>query len=208
MLDGHDFKMGFFSSNKNRMASTAINRRGRSRSIKGQNRRLVSDMMYDNARFNDSKNALSTVTYIEQPTKKQIEAQELGFLGYSLKYGDCMLVLDIEDIIPEMLLGASNLITNGVFDNIRCDKVGIVWSPKRKMFMMLALNADYTCFVLFESANLYELPHIIDLNMDILPVNAQILENINRLMNSVYELVHNMTSNPIMVYKIGEIFKR
>jgi hypothetical protein len=199
--------MGFFNSNKNRMASTAINRRGRSRSICGQNRRLVTDMMYDQARLKDSMNS-NTVEYIDQPTKKQQEALDLGFLGYSLKYGDCMLVLDIEDIIPEMLMGTNNLITNGVFDNIRCDKVGIVWSPKRKMFTMLALNSDYTCFVLFESANLYELPHIIDLNMDILPVNAQILENINRLMNSVYELVHNMTSNPIMVYKIGEIFKR
>jgi hypothetical protein len=200
---------GFFSSNKNRMATTAINRRGRTRSIKGQNRRLVTNMMYDNARAADSNNrAMSTVTYIDQPTKKQQEALDLGFLGYSLKYGDIMLVLDIEDIIPEMLMGASNLITNGVFDNIRCDKVGIVWSPKQKTFMMLALNANYTCFVLFESKNLYELPHVIDLNMDILPVNAQILENINRLMNSVYELVHNMTSNPIMVYKIGEIFKR
>ena len=184
-----------------------VNRRGRMRGVQSQSRRIVTDMMYDDARAHDAAAALSTVQYIEQPTKKQIEAQELGFLGYSLKYGDCMLVLDIEDIIPEMLMGASNLITNGVFDNIRCDKIGIVWSPKRKMFLMLAINADYTCFVLFESANLYDLPHVADLNMDILPVNSQILEKINRLMCSVYTLVHNITTNPILVYKITEIFK-
>jgi hypothetical protein len=199
---------GFFNSNKNRMASTAINRRGRTRSIKGQNRRLVTNMMYDNARAADSNNrALSTVTYIEQPTKKQQEALDLGFLGYSLKYGDIAIILDPSDILPYTIQENEHIIGNGVFDGIRCDKIAITYSPKKKMFYYLALNDNYQCHIIFKSNNIHELPNIGNIDMDILPVNSQIIGNFNRLINSVYEVVTDLTYNPIIYYKVRELFK-
>ena len=200
---------GFFNSNKSRSTSRmAVNRRGRMRGINSQNRRIVTDMMYDNARAADSNRALSTVQYIEQPTKKQQEALDLGFLGYSLKYGDIGIVLDPSDIFPELIQENDHIIGNGIFDGINVDKIAITYSPKKKMFYYLAINANYTCYILFESKNVYDLPYIDRIDLDILPVNAQILENWNRLINSVYELVHNLCHNPILVFKVNEIFKR
>lgn len=186
-----------------------VNRRGRFRGTASQNRRIVTDMMYDNARAADSANTSSAVTqYIEQPTKKQIEAQELGLLGYSLKYGDVMLVLDIEDILPELIMAEHNLITNGVFDNINIDKLGIIYSPKKKMYYYLALCDNYQCHIIFKSQNVHDLPNIGNLNMDILPLNTHIVENANRLMNSVYTTVSDLTYNPIIFYTTNELFRK
>ncbi len=193
---------GFFNSNKSR-SSISVSRRGNMRSPQAQNRRIIKTMMYDNK--TKTNRLMDTEIYV---TKKQQEALELGFVGYSLKDGDKAIVLDPEDIIPELTQENNNIIGNGVFDGINVDKIAITYSPKKKMFYYLALNANYTCFILFESKNIYDLPNIDKIDLDILPVNSQILENWNRLVNTVYELVHNLCQNPIMVFKINEIFKR
>lgn len=106
------------------------------------------------------------------------------FLEYALTEGDVIIVLDVEDIIREYELDRG-LITNNVFDNIRCDKVDIIWSPKKELYYYVALNDDYTCFILWKNGDVYQLPYIDRIDLDNLPINAQIIENINRLIISV-----------------------
>lgn len=193
---------GFFNSNKSR-SSISVSRRGNMRSPQAQNRRIIKTMMYDNK--TKSNRLMDTEIYV---TKKQQEALDLGFLGYSLKYGDIGIVLDPSDIFPELIQENDHIIGNGIFDGINVDKIAITYSPKKKMYYYLALNANYTCYILFESKNVHDLPYIDRIDLDILPVGAQILENWNRLINSVYELIHNLCQNPILVFKVNEIFKR
>lgn len=144
--------------------------------------------------------------------RKQIEAQQLGFTGYSLKYGDVMVTGNIEDMIPNYQYDIDpdnhNLVTNGVFEGVRCDKVGLIYAPKLKKFIYLALNDDYTCFILFQSDNIHTLPNTENIDMDNLNVRLDILENANRMLSSVYQYVHDLTNNPILLYKVNEVFKK
>ena len=198
--------MAFFGSNKSRSSnsSLAVNRRGKSRSMRSQNKMIVRQMGYNQQ---SNPYAVQTVEYVEAPTKKQLEAQQLGFTGYSIKNGDLFIALDVQDILPEYVMGESNLITNGIFENIKVDKIALIYSPKKKMFMYLAINADFSCYVLFESPNFHDLPNISKIDIDILPVNAQVIPNANRLLNSVYHYIHNLCSNPILVFRVNELFK-
>lgn len=154
-------------------------------------------MMYDN---NNNPITKQQEVYV---TKKQAEALDLGFTKYSLKYGDIMLLLDIEDILEEYKQ-EQGTITNNVFDNIQCDKVGIVYSPKLKKFIYLAVNDNFTCYIIFQDI----LPNFEDINLEHLPVNAQIMDQANRRMSSVYKYIHDLTTNPIFQMTVNEVFKK
>lgn len=199
--------MGFFNSNRNRAANIAVSRRGNMRSPQAQNRRIVKTMMYDNKTHKTKE--VSNEIYI---TKKQAEAQELGFLGYSLKYGNVMLIGNIEDILPDYKDDQyNNVIRNNVFEGIKADKLGIVYSPKKKQFMIIGLNDDYSSSILFKNEDINQLPNIENIDLDNIEyTNLQIIENANRLLNSVYNRIDilDLTSNPILVYDVKEIFKK
>lgn len=191
--------MGFFNSNKNRMESIAINRRGKMRSPRSQNRRIVKTMMYNNnARYNDNYDDDIVTNNEYMPS----------FTEYAIINHDCMIVGDIIDMLPNYLMSEHYLISNNTFENIKCEKVGLVYSPKLKKYLYLALNNDYSCFILFMENNYNDLPNIENIDIDFLKSSCQIIWNINRLMNSVYKEIWLMTHNPILKYKVSEIFKR
>jgi len=72
-------------------------------------------------------------------------------------------------------------------------------------YMIIALNDNYTCFILWKADTLEEL---IDIDIDTVSTNIQKVENSNRLLCSIYQLVHDLTSNPLFVHKIHEVFKK
>lgn len=194
---------GFFNSNKNRIAVTS---RGNKRSYQGQNRRIVQSMMYDNR--TKTQKPVTEEVYV---TKKQAEAMDLGFTGYSLKYGNMMLIGDIDAMLPDCRFEHAqynNLLTNGVFEGIGADKIGLVYSPKFKKFLYLALNDNYTIGILFKNENYNELPNVPDI--DNLDPRIEIRENANRLLYTVFyeSEILDLTSNPIMHYGINEVFTK
>ena len=129
------------------------------------------------------------------------------FLEYSLVNGNIIIVLNVEDILREYELEQGYL-TNNVFDNIRCEKVGIVYSPKLKMFLYLALNNDPIAGIMFKSKDLSELPNIDRIDLKLLPIDSHIVENANRLMISNFSEIVDLCHNPVLIYKVGELFKR
>lgn len=201
--------MGFFNSNKNRAANIAISRRGNVRSPQTQNRRIIKTMMYDNK--TKTNKLMDQEIYT---TKKQQEAIDLGFTGYSLKYQDIMIVGDIFDMLPEYKHdidpNAHNIIRNDIFEGILCDKVALIYSPKLKKFMYIALNDNYSMAILFKETNFKDLPYIERFDLDNLHPNLQIIYNVNRSLVSVYyhSVIEDMTNNPILNYNILEVFKK
>lgn len=193
--------MGFFSSNKNRIAVTA---RGNKRSYQGQNRRIMQSVVYDN-RTGKTKPVTEEI-YV---TKQQAEAQDLGLTGYSLKYGDILILGDIEHIIPnwkhDIHPDIHNLVSNGVFEGIRADKIGIIYSHKLKKFLTLALNDDYSIYILFKSD---QTPNNIDL--ELLSPFLEIKENANRLLYAIYynSEILDLCQNPILNFRITEVFRK
>jgi hypothetical protein len=145
-------------------------------------------------------------------TKKEQEKIDLGFTGYSIKYGNIAIVGNIETMLPQFQHDIDadnhNLLNNGIFEGIRCDKIALIWSPKLKKFMYIALNDNYECYILFKSDNYHSLPNIADIELDNMNPSFQLVENINTLMNTVYKFIHDLTANPIIQYKTLEVFKR
>jgi len=159
--------------------------------------------------FNNGAQGGGNTVYI---SKKEQEKIDLGFTGYSLKYGNVMIVGNLEDMLPQFQYDIDpdnhTLLNNGIFEGIRCDKIALVYSPKLKKFVYLALNDNYECYILFKSDNYYDLPNISDIELDNLHPNFQIVENVNVLLNTVYKYIHDLTSNPLLQYKVAEVFKR
>ena len=187
--------------------------RGRTRSPVSQNKRILREMTYKNvngARIPTGKYQETVVTV----TKKQLEAEQLGFTAWSLKHQDIMILGDIEYMLPQYKHDINpdthNIVRNDMFEGIKADKIGLVYSPKLKKFLYLGLNDDYTISILFESADYKELPNSEYIDLDNLHPNVQIIENANRLLSAVYNVyeVYSFTSNPITIYKINEVFKR
>ena len=135
------------------------------------------------------------------------EIMKYDFLEYSLVNGNIIIVLNVEDILREYELEQGYL-TNNIFDNIRCEKVGIVYSPKLKMFLYLALNNDPIAGIMFKSKDLSELPNIDRIDLKLLPIDSHIVENANRLMISNFSEIVDLCHNPVLIYKVGELFKR
>lgn len=197
---------GFFNSNRNRQASIAINSRGRMRSTRSQNRRIVKTMMYDNKTKQNKE--VEQEIYV---TKQQSDAMDLGFTGYSLKHQDILILGDPEDILPIEFLDDHFVVRNHVFSNIKCHKVGLFYSLKRKLFMILGfVNDEPLITVLFKSQNYHDLSHKVDL--DNLFPTIEIKENVNRLICSIYNTkdheILDLTDNPVIHYGINEIFKK
>lgn len=191
--------MGFFNSNKNRAANIAISRRGNIRSPQAQNRRIIKTMIQDNNTNNYKP------VYIERVvTAKQAEAIDLGLTKWSLKYQDVMILLDPKDILPKEYIQNDKVVTNKVFNGIRCEKVGIVWSRKLKKFMYLAVNSNYTCYILFMDY----LPNFDNIDLNRLPSSAEIIERVNWRMLSVFRYIHDLTVNPIFQMTSNEVFKK
>lgn len=183
--------MAFFNSNKSRAAM-----------------RRVSGNNYQRRSSNCS---VTESVYI---TKKQADVMDLGFTGYSLKYGDVMIIGDINYMLPDYRHDIEpdnhNIIRNDVFEGIKCDKVCLIYSPKLKKFVYLTLNDDYSIGILFKSDNYHSLPNVDNIDLDNLHPNIEVKENANRLLNSIYNRIDiaDLTSNPILFYRVGEIFKR
>ncbi len=147
--------------------------------------------------------------YIKQPK------EQLTFLEHSLKNGNVMLIGDTVDMLPNHINKPNkpNVIHNDIFKNIYADKIGLFYSIKQKKYMWIVLNADYSMFILYEDIKLYSLPNItyIDNLMNNNKLgNIQILEKANRQIYQVYEKseILDLTVNPIIKYKVGEIYKK
>jgi len=136
-----------------------------------------------------------------------IDQQFPDITSWALVNRDIMILYDIEDIFPERMQ-EQGTITNDVFDNIRVDKVGLFYSKKLKQFLILALNDNYECYILFKGYTLQELPNGNDINIENLPVSTEIMEIANRKMYSTYKYVHDLTSNPLFQLTINEVFKK
>lgn len=132
---------------------------------------------------------------------------EQDLTTWALINRDIMILYEIEDIIPERMQELGT-ITNDVFDNIKCDKIGVFYSKKLKQFLYLALNDNYECYILFKGYSLQELPNGNDINIENLPVSTEIMEIANRKMYSTYKYVHDLTGNPIFQLTINEVFKK
>lgn len=179
--------MGFFNS---RRAYKAIRRQGNYKPIFGAG-----------SSSNDTVVAL---------TKREQDKYNLGFTGYSLKYGNVMIVGDIETMLPQYQHDIDpdnhNLLNNGVFEGVNCDRVALIYSPKMKSFMYLGLNDDYSMSILFKADHPDSLPNPIDIeNMH---TEWQILENAGTLLNATYKHVADLTANPIIFYRISEVFRK
>lgn len=131
-----------------------------------------------------------------------------SFLEYSLVNGDIMIIGNIEDMLLQFKHRKDGYISNEIFKVIKCDKVGLFYSARKKMFYWLAVNDDFTIYILFKSQKLSLLPNA--LSIDIESKKYQIIENANRLIWSVYNRndILDLTMNPVLLYKVGEIFKR
>ena len=198
---------GFFNSQKSRM-----NSRGNTRSYRSQNRRIVRELTYTK-----NVNGAQIAQYKDvevNVTKKQAEAIDLGFTGYTIKYFDMMIIGDIEYMLPQYKHdidpNSHNIIRNDMFEGIKADKIGLVYASRLKKFLYLGLNDDYSISILFESANYHDLPNVENIDIDNLHPNVEILTNINKVLTSVYNIyeVYSFVSNPLVIYKITELFKR
>lgn len=132
------------------------------------------------------------------------------FLEYALTVGDRMIVGDIVDMLPDHLNKPHkhNLMHNEIFKNIIVEKVGLIYSPKKKLFMWIGLNDNNTGFILYKDAKLSNLPNIKNIDIEKLKGSMQVIENINRLITSVYLYLDDLCYNPVCRYKITELFKR
>lgn len=160
--------------------------------------------------YSAKKNLRTSLNEYNKP-KKQTE--QLTLLEHSLKYGDIMICGTIEQMLNDYMGSAPNLINNGVFNNIECDRVGLFYSPKMKEYMYLAINHNFTCSILWKSANLYDLPNLDKSNNDQLGEmvefnGAEILQVANRKLWSVFKYVHLLTTNPLLIYSVTEVFKK
>lgn len=147
-----------------------------------------------------------------KPSKHQIDANKLGMTGYSLKYDDIMILGEIEYILPDYQHDIDpdihNLIRNDIFEGIRCDKVGLVYSSKLRKFMYLAVNDNYSVAILFKSNNYHDLPNIDYIDLDNLHPSVQIIENASRSLVSVFQnsMVEDFTIDPPLRYRITRCF--
>ena len=147
------------------------------------------------------------------PSYNKVQKRPKTVLEYGLIDMDVIIMMDIDDIIPEY----SNCCGDGTVHNDRfytqrfkCDKVGLIYGQKKKLFYLLALDDNYRCIVLFKDKDVYKLPGVpskIDMEGTINP-NFIITENANRLMNCVFDTIEDYTSNPVMIYRTNELFKR
>jgi hypothetical protein len=132
-------------------------------------------------------------------------------LEHALKDMDMMILMDVQDIIPQYS-NSSSTVSNNIFPNqkIRCDKVCLIYSPRRKLYYYLAVNDNGTCYVLFKGKELKDLPNATSSRIDFDDINPNFVinENANRLMNCVIDEIIDITSNPIHVYKTSELFRR
>ena len=78
------------------------------------------------------------------------------------------------------------------------------------MYYYLAMNDNYTCYILFKGKELKDLPDALSTKIDLEHINPNFVvsENANRLMNCVYSEVWDCTSNPVMIYKTSELFRK
>lgn len=189
--------MGYFNSNKSRFTS-----RGNKRSYASMNRRMLRSMTYDNTTHRYKE--VEEEVYV---TKKQAEAIDLGFLGYSLKYGDVIIIGDPSDMLPLQYVEDHNIVRNHVFTNIKADKIGLMYSSKLKQFLYLVLNDDYTIAIL----DRFDQPPINEkIDLENLHPRIELKERANRILLSVYyhSEVLDLTQNPIIHFKSTEVFKR
>ncbi|WP_458720460.1 hypothetical protein [Candidatus Nitrosocosmicus sp. R] len=77
--------------------------------------------------------------------------------------------MDTVDIFKNLLYRSATAIKLDLFPSlgaIRCDKIGLVYSRKCKLFMFLGLNDNDTCFVLYKDKDVYKLPNIYNINIE------------------------------------------
>lgn len=139
-------------------------------------------------------------------SKKEPKIQKT-FLEYILTDGDTMVIADPRNMIPNWVK-SDNQVFNDRFTNklIRADKIALIYSQKKKLFMYITICDDIrTCAILFKNKELYQLP---DIRIAELNQFYHLAENSNRLMNCIIEDLWDCTSNPIMRYLVGELFRK
>lgn len=86
---------------------------------------------------------------------------------------------------------------------IPCEKVGLIYSQRKKWFMILALNDFKGCYVLFENKELEKLPNISPILLE-----HNKVEKANHVMNAAYDEIIDVTTNPYQIYKTSELFRK
>lgn len=118
-----------------------------------------------------------------------------------------MVIADPINMIPNWII-EPNTVKNDRFPNrqIKADKIALIYSKKRKLFMYVTIDDNSrTCAILFKNKDLYQLPDI-----KIAENNRfyNLAENGNRLMNCIINDLWDVSSNPIMNYKVNELFSK
>lgn len=143
--------------------------------------------------------------------------QKKSFLEYVLQDSDIMICCDPDYILPSVYLWSKYMVKNDVFNTpnqkISADKIGIIWSQRKKMYMMIAINDNSDrLFILFKNKELRFLPNVESRLSNLEKVDTvniyQTVENSNRMMNVVFNEVYDLTSNPVMIYKVSELFRK
>src|SRR6476659_9298146 len=74
--------------------------------------------------------------------RPKIQKPQKTFLQYILTESDFIILAKTSLLLPQYINGYST-VHNDIFTNkqIRCDDVGLIYSPKKKMYYYLAINA-------------------------------------------------------------------
>jgi len=141
--------------------------------------------------------------------RPKIQKPQKTFLQHLLTESDFIILAEVSLVLPKYRNGYST-VHNDIFTNrqIRCDQVGLIYSPKKKMYYYLAINADNSCHILFKDKDVYKLPNVTRINLDPKEFNILTQENANRLMNSIFDTINDLSGNPIHIYKTSELFRK
>ena len=154
-----------------------------------------------------ARQAARSIRYNYGSNNKKVK-EPISFLQYTLTEGDTMIIADPVNIIPSWTVQQPNQVKNDRFPNrqVKADKIALIYSQKKKLFMYITICDDSrTCAILFKNKDLYQLPdiHIAENNH-----NYHLAENSNRLMNCIIEDLWDITSNPVLLYKTSELFRK
>ena len=173
--------------------------------MRARSRRSARQAAYNLRRYNNGA----------QRSNKPVVTEPIDPYETIIKDQDTMLLFnDIDDIIPSYYRWSSHEVRNDVFmgynQKIKCEMIGLVYSPKKKLFYMMAINNDYTSYILFEAVKLKHLPVDKLYSDPLITDKYKMIEKSNRMIIGVlrYDPIWNLCLNPIMSYKPTELFRK
>lgn len=129
-----------------------------------------------------------------------------------IKENDTMLMFETDDIIPSKYRWSSTKVRNDLFNDynqkINCGRVILIYSPKKKLYLFMAINEDYTSYILFKAKSLKDLP--VEKLYNSVGEKYKTIEQSNLKMIGIlrYEPVWDLTLNPVILYKPTELFRK